>query len=148
MAITEIVQKNLTILKKNNEYFLNIFRIINIMCGTFSKDEIQRFDRIDNCLENVKCRKALKLYLEKKLQSPALTASLILWQEALNAKCWDESHMSSMIADVDGFRSELLSRMTSDDEKIRYIKDECCRLLKDVYSVFIKYLENNHVIIN
>lgn len=109
--------------------------------------EIQRFDRIDKCLENANCRNALKLYLERS-KSPALTASFMLWQEASNAKCWDGSRMSRMIADADGFRSEPLSSMASDDDKIVRTKDECCRLLKDVYRVFIKYLENNHVIIN
>lgn len=105
----------------------------------FSKDEMNRFnDKIENVLENDKCRILFDKYLEVQ-DYPPFKKTLSLWIETNNGIQMDICIV--LIEEIDDFNRDIL-KSASDGELPALIKQECSRILSQIHPKFMVYLSS------
>lgn len=115
------------------------------MAVRFSLLEIEKFDRIENCLQDPKCRTVFELYLTKT-KNKNLLKVFKLWIKATECVSFDDD-MLDLIDEVRGFNDSPLLSHSEPYQKYNYVKSECCRLLSehDTHKRFIQYLTQHHL---
>jgi hypothetical protein len=114
---------------------------------TFKIQEIDKLnDNIRNCLRDVDGRKGRKLlrilryYYTNILKDDNMSKTFELLMKAHRGQTFD-------LNDLDGFNitSENTFRTLADnDQKIDYVKQQCCQILGRVHHRFIHYLRTEH----
>ncbi|CAH0564020.1 unnamed protein product [Brassicogethes aeneus] len=110
----------------------------------FTHQQIERFnDRIKNCIEDAECRKILEKFLQNPPRPVHLNA-LKLWKAANDRHAFDEDFFFDLIDEVSGFNENPLLTISECEHKLQYVKQECCRILEPIKSIFIDYLNKHH----
>lgn len=110
----------------------------------FTQQQIERFnDRIQNCLEDERCRGIFAHYL-KISRKPVLFNAFKLWVEANSTDSFDEDKFLDLIDEVDGFNENPLLTISECDQKLSFLKIEACRILEKIRPHFIEYLNTHH----
>lgn len=94
-----------------------------------SHEIIELSYRIQNCLNNPRCRSILRRYLMES-NSSVLFAALELWEVANNSTSWNEEAMFNLMDELDDFNQHHLLSISDFQQRIDYIKDECVRILE------------------
>lgn len=111
----------------------------------FNALEIEKFDRIENCLQDPKCRTVFQHYLIKT-KNKNLLKVYKLWLKAIECVSFDDD-MLDFIDGVRGFNADPLLSHSEPHQKYNYVKSECCRLLSEYHTHqrFIEYLTQHHM---
>lgn len=110
---------------------------------SFTSVQIQRFStHIKDCLEDPRCFDILKTYLRTGRMSISLNV-LNLWENANNLTSWNDD-LFELIDEIDDFDCNQLDNSNA-NQKLKYTKTECCRILNNILPNFVVYLKRYHL---
>lgn len=107
----------------------------------FSSYEMDQFKSMKDCLNHPQCCQILEKYIKDKKRPSLRTFNM--WKEIRNPLRSPEEFFDD-IEDIDGFNLNPLFSLNEPQHQRRFIEEECCRLLNDIFQPFRVYLNNNH----
>jgi hypothetical protein len=105
----------------------------------FKNRKIDKFnDNIVNCLRDVDGRNVLEYFITNRLKDDNISKTFEVWMNA------DRGEISDNDLDGINITSETLRTLADYDQKIDYVKQQCCQILDRVHHRFIHYLRTEH----